>query len=143
MPDRRDDDRDEKRRPAPGARSSIRVARDEDGGVEALREGASPNVLRELRSRKFRPERRLDLHGLRSHEAVAELAEFIVEQFDRGAQDLLVIHGKGLHSAEGIAVLRDAVVAALAEGKLAPYVLGFATAHDSIGGRGATAIRLR
>lgn len=139
----RDDDYRGARRPDPGSRSALRVVQTEDGDVEGLREGAPPKVLKELRGRKFRAERRLDLHGLRSGEAVAELEAFVVDQYDRGTRDVLVIHGKGLHSADGVAVLRDAVVATLREGKVAPYVQAFATAHGSIGGRGALAVRLR
>lgn len=145
MAERREDGRDEAaRRARPDAsRSRLRVVRNEDGDVEGLREGAPPALLKELRNRKFRPQRKLDLHGLRSGEALAELEAFVAEQYERGARDVLVVHGKGLHSEHGIAVLRDTVVAALGDGPLAPYVQAFATAHGSLGGRGALAVRLR
>ncbi len=127
----------------PATRSVVRVSQTEDGDVDGLREGAARTLLRELRGRSFRAERRLDLHGMRSGEAVAALERFVREQRDRGARSVLVVHGKGLHSEHGVGVLRSAVVAALGDGAAAPYVQAFATAHASLGGRGALAVRLR
>ena len=60
-----------------------------------------------------------------------------------GRRYLLVIHGKGSHSADGVGVLRDAVLEALTSGGAAPVVAAFATACSRLGGSGALALALR
>ena len=60
----------------------------------------------------------------------------------RGLRRILVVCGKGLHSA-GPPVLRDAALDALTRGGAAPLVLAVASAPISLGGTGALLVQLR
>ena len=65
------------------------------------------NVTGERRYRLLRkkPDVSIDLHGLTGDEAWAALEAFFQESFKKGFEKVLIIHGKGNHSDEG--VLRD------------------------------------
>ena len=96
---------------------------------------------------------RLDLHGLRQHEAHDVLRGFIWRAYAAGHRTVLVITGKGLRQraphadappwAEGSGVLRKAVPGWLAASDLRPLVLGVEPAHANHGGEGALYVRLR
>jgi len=118
------------------------VAVEEDGFVEGLRRDAPIEALGALRRDKPRVDGTLDLHGLR--EAVVEdrLARWLRESHRKGARRVLVIHGKGLHSADGVAVLREAVLRVLQASIATPLVLAFASAPAAMGGTGAMLIEL-
>lgn len=55
----------------------------------------------------------LDLHGFTRDEAVRELEEFLVHARLQGISSAEIITGKGLHSPDGVAVVRNAVLAVL------------------------------
>ncbi|MGF1469656.1 MAG: Smr/MutS family protein, partial [Sandaracinaceae bacterium] len=116
--------------------------KDADGGIQGLRAGADPSVLRELRERNAFVEATLDLHGMRGDEAERRVTRFVRAEHRRGLRRLCIVHGKGLHSESGAAVLRDRVVHALSEGGAAPVVLAFATAAPDRGGHGALLVAL-
>ena len=116
------------------------VERDEDG-VRGLRDGADPQILRDLSARGAFVEATLDLHGLRGRQAEQAVSRFVRAQHRKGVRRVCVVHGKGLHS-DGVAVLRDAAVRALSDGGAAPVVLAFATAAPDRGGRGALLVAL-
>ena len=59
-----------------------------------------------------------------------------------GISRLLIVHGKGLHSAGGIGVLALAVVDSLTEGRAAALVRALMTAPQRLGGSGALAVQL-
>lgn len=59
--------------------------------------------------RRLRPEARLDLHGLTVEEALGRADRFLRDSKDRGFRKVLIIHGKGNHSAQGRGVLREKV----------------------------------
>ena len=59
----------------------------------------------------------------------------------RGERCVLVIHGKGHHSA-GSGVLRGEISAWLSQGRAREHVAAFATAHDEDGGEGAVYVAL-
>ncbi|GFR47969.1 hypothetical protein Agub_g9793 [Astrephomene gubernaculifera] len=56
-----------------------------------------------------RPPGELDLHGLRVTEAVAEVQKAISRARKDGQQQLVLIVGRGLHSADGVPKLRPAI----------------------------------
>jgi DNA-nicking Smr family endonuclease len=131
--------------PAPrieAAAVPFRLDRDEDGRVTALRENISDRVLRELRGRRFEPQATLDLHGMHAEEAGRAVAAFVRDARNRGLRQVLIIHGKGLHSEGGPGVLGDRVVTALTGSESSRAVLAFATADERHGGRGAVAVRV-
>ena len=67
--------------------------------------GIQTSQLRRLRAGRIRPERRIDLHGLRGDAARRALLDALVGVINAGERCVLVIHGKGLRS-ESEPVLR-------------------------------------
>ena len=63
--------------------------------------------------RLMSPEARLDLHGFTSPEAYIEAASFLKEQYYLGKKKVEIVTGKGLHSPDGRAVVRDSVMDAI------------------------------
>jgi DNA-nicking Smr family endonuclease len=114
-----------------------------DGYVQALRQGASRKALAMLESSAFRPESTLDLHGQRAADAGMRVHDFVRAEHRNGARRLLLIVGKGTHSADGVGVLGGIVREALGRGGAAPLVQAFASAHPTLGGRGALCVLLR
>ncbi|MFK7791045.1 MAG: Smr/MutS family protein [Devosiaceae bacterium] len=96
---------------------------------------------------------RLDLHGLRQHEAHDVLRSFIWRSHSAGHRTVLVITGKGTRIrdphpdappwAVGSGILRQAVPGWLSAPDMRAAVLGVETAHASHGGEGALYVRLR
>jgi DNA-nicking Smr family endonuclease len=56
---------------------------------------------------------------------------------------VLVIHGKGEHSPQGLSVLRGETAAWLSQGPSSEHVAAFATAREVDGGEGAAYVLLR
>ncbi|MBX7195560.1 MAG: Smr/MutS family protein [Sandaracinaceae bacterium] len=125
-----------------GGAHQFDVAVEDDGFVEGLRRDAPIEALGALRREQPRIDATLDLHGLR--EAVVEdrLARWLREQHRKGVRRVLVVHGKGLHSDDGVAVLREAVIRVLEASIATPLVLAFSSAPPSMGGTGAMLVEL-
>lgn len=104
--------------------------------------GIQTSQLRRLRAGRIRPERRIDLHGLRGDAARRALLDALVGAINAGERCVLVIHGKGLRS-EGEPVLRRALPGWLADPRLGGRVLAFAPAKPEDGGTGASYVLLR
>jgi DNA-nicking Smr family endonuclease len=117
------------------------VRYEDDGSLIGTRRGAHPSHLRGLEG-GVAPQATLDLHGRLGDDAAREVGRFVREAFDAGDRTLIIIHGKGLHSAGERGVLGDRVVAALTRGGAAPLVLAFRTAPTRLGGLGALVVRL-
>jgi DNA-nicking Smr family endonuclease len=94
---------------------------------------------RRSRLRHLPPEEHIDLHGLTREEALRRLDRFLRTSVQRGLEKVLIVHGKGNHSAAG-AVLRDAVRDHLRASPLAGE-----TGHPGreLGGSGATWVLLK
>lgn len=96
---------------------------------------------------------RLDLHGLRQHEAHDVLRAFVWRSHANGHRTVLVITGKGTRQrdphpdappwAMGSGILRKAVPSWLSAPDMRAAVLGVEPAHTSHGGEGALYVRLR
>ena len=123
-----------------GTRFDINV--DADGWAEAIRHGVSRRELRRLRSPAFHAEASLDLHGQTVAQVDAAVNTFVRGHHRKGCRYLLIVHGKGLHSAAQCGVLGEAVLQSLTRGGAAPLVRALAHAHERRGGRGALAIAL-
>ncbi len=65
--------------------------------------------------RLMMPEATLDLHGMTSAEAESAIRRFIGDALDAGIGKVAIIHGKGLHSADGVGILRDVSIKTLNE----------------------------
>ena len=119
--------------------------------------GLDRRTRQKLQRGQVEIEARLDLHGLRQHEAHETLRKFIAGARAQGLRCVLVITGKGaspyarhtLHSGafyqvpERSGVLRQLLPQWLAEPRLADHVTGFQPAHPRHGGGGAFYIWLR
>lgn len=110
-------------------------------------------AARRLRQGHFEIDARIDLHGMRQHEAHAALRRFLLSCFGRGFRWVLVITGKGGPqkprdddfgwSSPERGVLRKNVPMWLAEPELRAVVVSFTTAAIPHGGEGALYIQLR
>ena len=88
---------------------------------------------------------RIDLHGMKQHEAKERLSAFLHRAQAGGKSLVLVITGKGTAAPEGAerGVLRRAVPLWLALPELRALVIGFEEAAPSHGGAGALYVRIR
>jgi DNA-nicking Smr family endonuclease len=100
-------------------------------------------VLRRLRRGLLPIDARLDLHGMGAREARMQLELFLRTMRARGERCVLVIHGKGEHSAGGMAILRGEIAAWLSQGSSSEHVAAFATAREDDGGEGAVYVLIR
>ncbi|MGU9951454.1 MAG: Smr/MutS family protein [Gammaproteobacteria bacterium WSBS_2016_MAG_OTU1] len=85
---------------------------------------------------KQRPERTVDLHGMTVESAWAELDSFLSAAIADGLQHVEIVHGRGLHSPNGRAILRGKTRKWLVQSK---FVLGYIQSND----KGATHALLR
>ena len=109
-----------------------------------LRVGAPPGGLdarrwRDLRRGKTRPERVLDLHGRRAHEAHGALRSFLAEAHADGVRCVAVVTGKGSTPEGG--VLRRELPHWLNAPELRSMLLG--AAHPHAANPGAVHLLLR
>lgn len=110
-------------------------------------------AARRLRQGQIEIEARIDLHGMRQHEAHVALRRFLVTAFQRGQRWVLVITGKGgprspRDEDDGFmgperGVLKRNVPMWLAEPELRTIVVSYKTAAIPHGGEGALYIQLR
>jgi len=109
----------------------------------AAAEGVTDSQLTALARGESEPLERIDLHGTRADVARRLLAKRLESACSQGLDCVIVIHGRGQHSASGVAVLRDALPGWLTTGANARDVLAFTPAPDRLGGLGATLVLLR
>lgn len=140
------------RKPQPKPRHSNRVVGEMDKTADVfpdiavddewsfLRPGVSRQTLRRLRNRYWVVQDHLDLHGLTQDAARQQLALFLEHAAQNRYQCVLIIHGKGLSSANGIPVLKYRI-----GGWLVQYsaVLAFCQARPEDGGSGAILVLLK
>ncbi len=102
--------------------------------------GLSRMALRKLRRGAWPIQDSLDLHGNNSDAARKLLQEFLLEATQRKLRCVLVIHGKGLNSPGGEAVLRRLTRHWLSQHQ---QVLGYCDAPSKDGGSGAALVLLK
>ena len=78
-----------------------------------------------------------------AEESLTQAAKAIDDKRARGERCVLVVHGKGEHSAGGVGVLRGEIAAWLSQGRASEHVAAFATAQDADGGEGAMYVLLK
>jgi len=115
---------------------------DSDGDVTALRRDFAIDELHSLFGNRFTPEAILDLHGTITKDLENKVTRFVRNQYRRGIRRLLLVHGKGKHSRDGVGVLADHLVKVLTQGRVSHYVRGFCTADLEHGGAGALSVML-
>jgi len=92
--------------------------------------------------RRAAPRARLDLHGRTVEEALRALRAFVFAATAQRLGTVLVVTGKGLHSAGGEGVVKRAVERWLRQ-ESGPWVRAYAEAPPALGGRGAFLLHLR
>ena len=102
---------------------------------------ATARRMRRLRRGQLLPEATLDLHGLFREPALEKVRWFLQDAAYQGFRTLLIVTGRGQHSAEG-PVLREAVARYLREQEGGP-VLEWGVAPPRLGGDGALVVFLR
>jgi len=112
----------------------------ENAPDEFLSNGLSRMTLRKLRRGGWPIQDSLDLHGNNSDAARKLLQEFLYEATQRELRCVLVIHGKGLNSKGGEAVLRKLTRHWLSQHQ---HVLGYCDAPGKDGGSGAALVLLK
>ena len=98
---------------------------------------ARPRRMKQLERGELKPAGELDLHGLTRDEALARTRTFLGHAARQGWPVVLIVTGKGLHSAEG-PVLRQAVECLLDATR--DLVLEWGEAPRRFGGAGALAV---
>jgi len=112
----------------------------ENAPEEYLSNGLSRMTLRKLR-RGFLPvQDKLDLHGSNSDVARQLLTGFLHEATQNSLRCVLVIHGKGMNSKDGEAILKLRARHWLTQH---PQVLAYCDATPKDGGSGAVLVLLR
>jgi DNA-nicking Smr family endonuclease len=112
----------------------------ENAPDEFLRNGLPRMTLRKLRRGHWPVQDSLDLHGNTGDAARKLLQEFLHEAAQCGLRCVLVIHGKGMNSRGGEAVLRKLTRHWLAQ---RPDVLAYCDAPPGGGGSGAALVLLK
>lgn len=107
---------------------------------EFLRNGLSRMTLRKLRRGHWPVQDCLDLHGNNSDAARKLLQAFLYETAQHGLRCVLVIHGKGMNSPGGTAVLRERARHWLMQHA---EVLAWCDAPPRDGGSGAALVLLK
>jgi len=111
--------------------------------IQGAVRGLDPRLVHRLRSGNFAVEGHLDLHGLDRHEAKQALRDFIEQSRRAGKRCLLVVHGRGLGSKDGVPVLRERMKEWLSRGGIGRQVLAFTSARPPDGGTGAVYVLVR
>lgn len=105
-----------------------------------LRNGLSRMTLRKLRRGHWPVQDNIDLHGNTGDAARKLVQEFLHESAQRGLRCVLIIHGKGMNSRGGEAVLRKLARHWLTQ---RPDVLAYCDAPPKDGGSGAALVLLK
>ncbi|MFH1438601.1 MAG: Smr/MutS family protein [Pseudomonadota bacterium] len=111
--------------------------------VEGRRKTLGSVTMNRLRKGEIAVEAAVDLHGLNRSEAKKKVHEFVQESRKKGKRCVLIVHGRGKGSKEGIPVLKQGLVAWLnARSGIGRHIMGFATARACDGGPGAVYVLL-
>jgi len=119
---------------------SIETLLDTDENLSYARTGVGADVIRKLRRGEWVTQDQLDLHGLRTDEARAAVAQFLRDAMRKGVRCVRIIHGKGLGSANKEPVLKSKVRNWLVQ---KDEVMAFCQARAADGGSGALMVLLR
>jgi DNA-nicking Smr family endonuclease len=102
--------------------------------------GVDRREIQKLKRGEYVAAARYDLHGLTAQVASSAVNQFLDTSCRRGHRCVCIVHGRGLRSPGGVAVLKTLVRALLRSHR---GVLAFADAPRSDGGSGAVYLLLR
>jgi DNA-nicking Smr family endonuclease len=111
-----------------------------DSVLSYRRDGVQDRVFQQLKRGKLDCRSRLDLHGTTVEQAYAEVTRFLQGAQDAGLDCILIIHGQGYRSANGVPVLKQNLDYWL---RNEYKVLAFHSATPADGGKGAVYVLLR
>ena len=111
-----------------------------DINTSFLRNGLPKQTLKKLQSRSWSIQAHLDLHGLTTDEARAQLVQFLDNCRKRHCRCVRIIHGKGLRSKNREPVLKHKVRSWLMQ---RDEILAFCEARPVDGGSGAVLALLK
>lgn len=80
---------------------------DKDAAAEKAQKSEIEKTHEQIK--KIPVDAQIDLHGLTSEEAFTRLENFTTFCVQKGMRKILIIHGKGIHSENGDAVLKNVV----------------------------------
>jgi DNA-nicking Smr family endonuclease len=113
---------------------------DGESGAGYAAHGVDRREIRKLKRGEYVAADRYDLHGLTANAASAAVKQFLDTSRRHGHRCVCIVHGRGLRSPGGVAVLKTLVRALL---RSHGAVLAFADAPRSNGGSGAVYLLLR
>jgi DNA-nicking Smr family endonuclease len=111
-----------------------------DPDVDFAADGVDRREIRRLKRGDYPPAEHCDLHGLTADAARAHVRRVLDASRRRQQRCICIVHGRGVRSPGGVAVLKARVRELL---KSHPAVLAFADAPRSDGGSGAVYVLLR
>ena len=107
----------------------------EEGSAWVLRaNGIAPDVLKKLSCGQFPINHSIDLHGMTRDQAISELEHTLQSSLQASDRVLCIIHGRGLHSPDGRAILKNSVYQWLKTGPMSGYILAVTPAPNTAGG---------
>jgi DNA-nicking Smr family endonuclease len=102
----------------------------------------NPTILEHLRQGRFPIQGHIDLHHMSVEEARAAVSRFTWKSYVDGLGCVLVVHGKGLNSANRTPVLKRHLENWLRRGRIRKVVRAYASARAHDGGLGALYVLL-
>jgi DNA-nicking Smr family endonuclease len=101
-----------------------------------------PSTMDRLRQGIIPYQDHLDLHGLTLSQAEDAIYDFISKSLSLGRRCLLLIHGRGHRSPDGVPVIKRNLESLLLHRRVKRHILAFTTARPIDGGLGASYIYL-
>ncbi len=111
-----------------------------EGGEYFCVHGLQVKIWKKIKRNAFPHAEPLDLHGCTRSKALRKLDDYIKTCKERQKRYAMIVHGKGIHSQSGAAVLRLVTFHFLAENL---EVQAFCPAVIEKGGTGATYVRIK
>ena len=105
--------------------------------------GIGPDLMDRLAGGAFPIQDYLDLHGFSEEDALKQVEDFLVRSMTKNLRHVLIVHGRGAGSPDGVPILKRALTQALSQKRLRKRVLAFCTALQRDGGTGAMYVLLR
>jgi DNA-nicking Smr family endonuclease len=126
--------------PAADTSRGGRTDRHDESDADFAAPGTDRRKIRKLKRGEYQATARRDLHGRTATEADASVRRFVDDSRHNGHRCICIVHGRGLHSDDGRAVLKARVRACL---RTHPAVLAYTDAPRSDGGAGAVYVLIR
>ncbi len=112
--------------------------------VEETTGDINPRILHRLRTGQLSVQAWIDLHGLDRWTAKGRVATFLEQSIRKGLSCVLIVHGRGLHSPDGVPVLKESLSSWLrGGGRIGRMVSAYCSARQHDGGWGAVYVLLK